>query len=439
MPSRPTLPRWSTRRCERTAGNRRMTLAIALNYGARAELVQAARGIAGGRSGRARSGEIDEATIEARARHRRSAAARPADPHLGRAAPVQLPALAGGLCRIAVRRHALARFRRRRPARRAGRICRPRAPLRRPMSEAPTPAPQSDLPTRFAAGVVMIAVACAATYVGGWPFRLLVAAGAAVMLVEWARHAPGASAAMGLGRRSACSPRAARRRRISLPGRRDRRDREVEAVDVRPSSELAGLRGRRLAALLARPGQPAPAMLGWGILYVGIPPSPCWASPGSGRLPRLLGVPRHLGDRHLRLFRRPLDRRAEARAADQPQQDLGRPGRRRGRRRRGRLAGRLVCSRFRRASIPLARARRWGSSPRLGDLYESWVKRRPGSRTAAPSCPAMAACSTGSTACLPSSLATLLVLMAGFWPRDRSRAASPSSARPARSAARRST
>ena len=43
----------------------------------------------------------------------------------------------------------------------------------------------SDLATRFAAGVVMIAVACAAIYIGGWVFRLLIAAGAAVMVVEW--------------------------------------------------------------------------------------------------------------------------------------------------------------------------------------------------------------------------------------------------------------
>jgi phosphatidate cytidylyltransferase len=51
------------------------------------------------------------------------------------------------------------------------------------MSE--TAAPQSDLLTRFAAGVVMIAVACVAIYVGGWIFRLLVAAGAAAMMIEW--------------------------------------------------------------------------------------------------------------------------------------------------------------------------------------------------------------------------------------------------------------
>jgi phosphatidate cytidylyltransferase len=44
---------------------------------------------------------------------------------------------------------------------------------------------QSDLTTRFAAGVVMIALACVAIYAGGWLFRLLAFAAAAVMLLEW--------------------------------------------------------------------------------------------------------------------------------------------------------------------------------------------------------------------------------------------------------------
>jgi len=43
----------------------------------------------------------------------------------------------------------------------------------------------SELTTRFVAGLVMIVVACAATYYGGWPFRILVAAGAVAMMVEW--------------------------------------------------------------------------------------------------------------------------------------------------------------------------------------------------------------------------------------------------------------
>jgi undecaprenyl diphosphate synthase len=50
----------------RTAGNQRMTLAIALNYGARAELVQAARKLAErARSGEIQPAEIDEAMVEA--------------------------------------------------------------------------------------------------------------------------------------------------------------------------------------------------------------------------------------------------------------------------------------------------------------------------------------------------------------------------------------
>jgi len=55
------------------------------------------------------------------------------------------------------------------------------------MSETPAP-PQSaipDLPTRFVAGVVMAAVACVAIWYGGWVLRLLVAAAAVVMMAEW--------------------------------------------------------------------------------------------------------------------------------------------------------------------------------------------------------------------------------------------------------------
>lgn len=53
------------------------------------------------------------------------------------------------------------------------------------MTETSPPAPQSDLSTRFVAGIVMIAVACAATYFGGWAFRLLGALAAAIMMIEW--------------------------------------------------------------------------------------------------------------------------------------------------------------------------------------------------------------------------------------------------------------
>jgi phosphatidate cytidylyltransferase len=54
------------------------------------------------------------------------------------------------------------------------------------MSEAEQPIPKSDLPTRFAMGVLMVALASAAIYFGGWPFRILVFIAALVMLMEWA-------------------------------------------------------------------------------------------------------------------------------------------------------------------------------------------------------------------------------------------------------------
>jgi phosphatidate cytidylyltransferase len=52
------------------------------------------------------------------------------------------------------------------------------------VTKAASPA-GSDLSTRFVAGVVMIAIALVAIYVGGWLFRGLIFAAAALMLVEW--------------------------------------------------------------------------------------------------------------------------------------------------------------------------------------------------------------------------------------------------------------
>lgn len=43
----------------------------------------------------------------------------------------------------------------------------------------------ADLTTRFAVAVVMIAIACVAIYLGGWPFRVLAGLAAALMLLEW--------------------------------------------------------------------------------------------------------------------------------------------------------------------------------------------------------------------------------------------------------------
>jgi undecaprenyl diphosphate synthase len=86
---------------------------------------------------------------------------------------------------LAVRRYALARFRRRCLALGACGIRQPRTALRRSFEMSKAPAANSDLPTRFAAAVAMIAVAVVAVYVGGWLFRALVLVAAALMLIEW--------------------------------------------------------------------------------------------------------------------------------------------------------------------------------------------------------------------------------------------------------------
>jgi phosphatidate cytidylyltransferase len=54
------------------------------------------------------------------------------------------------------------------------------------MKNSAQAAEKSDLPTRFAVGVVLIGIAVVVTYMGGLPFRVLAAAAAAMMLLEWA-------------------------------------------------------------------------------------------------------------------------------------------------------------------------------------------------------------------------------------------------------------
>ncbi len=117
---------------ELTRPNGGLTLAVAFNYGGRQEIVEAARRLAA----KAAAGELDPnaigvehfASALSSCGHSRS---RSHHPHLGRAAAVQFPAVAGGLCRIRLPADALAGFRPRRVPIRARRIFHARAALRR--------------------------------------------------------------------------------------------------------------------------------------------------------------------------------------------------------------------------------------------------------------------------------------------------------------------
>ena len=124
----------------------------------------------------------------------------------------------------------------------------------------------SDLPARFAASVVMIAVAVVATYASGWPFRVLAALAAAVMLIEWADMHRTVRLWTWLAVAGVCGillagaellfPAAANNPTLLLPGAFDPAWRGFAAVGV--CAVAVGLLSRRLS-------------MGWGVLYIGIP------------------------------------------------------------------------------------------------------------------------------------------------------------------------
>ena len=110
-----------------SAGNTGLRLCLAINYGGRAELVDACRRIAEEvRCGRLRPRRDQRGDDCRPSLHGRHARARPADPHGRRDAGEQLPAVADQLCRDLGDRALLARFRRGPAARRDSRFCLPR-------------------------------------------------------------------------------------------------------------------------------------------------------------------------------------------------------------------------------------------------------------------------------------------------------------------------
>ena len=175
----------------RTAANTGAILVVALNYGAQAEIAAAARYLAE----QACDGEmaiqraIDEAMRSNALDTRRTAAARLADPDLGRSPAVQFFALAGGLCRAAVRRYPVAGFRCRDASRGSGGVRQPPASFRRLVTENSQTKGQSDLAIRSIAGFGMVALAAvAALWFGGLDLLAVVAVVGLLIISEWADH-----------------------------------------------------------------------------------------------------------------------------------------------------------------------------------------------------------------------------------------------------------
>lgn len=133
----------------------------------------------------------------------------------------------------------------------------------------------SDLTTRFAMGVFLIAVALAAIWFGGWPFRLLVLVGAAIMLAEWAEmhRVPwlwtwagvALLALLLLGGGEYLFPLGAEST-LDLPTGQQMW--VIDFEDVRPAIWAVGaaaVAGLLLGLLARRP------TIGWGFLYIALP------------------------------------------------------------------------------------------------------------------------------------------------------------------------
>ena len=172
---------------ELTRDNDKLTLVVAFNYGARQEIARAAQRLAAEvAAGRLAVAEVTADKLASLSRCPGSARPRSHHPHQRRAAPVQFPALAGGLQRARFRARSTGRIstapRSSRPssnfaaasAGSAGSSPRPdrerwRTPIP-PILRAPSRARGGELVLRVCSALVLAPLAVGIAYLGGWPF-----------------------------------------------------------------------------------------------------------------------------------------------------------------------------------------------------------------------------------------------------------------------------
>lgn len=278
------------------------------------------------------------------------------------------------------------------------------------MSDAEDPIPQSDLPIRFAMGVVMIGVALVATTFGGWWFRALVGVATLLMLVEWAdMHKVPRLWGWLAGALTAAT----------LLGAAEYFYAVAEQVDEIPDDLTAALFENNwlgFAALLA-PALLAAALsrrlvMGWGVLYIGIPGFALlslswvwetlvlwvffitWATDILAYFAgRAIGGPK--------LAPRISPNKTWAGLIG------GMIG--------AGLVGYATAIWFEMEPLFLWLGAPMGAIAQLGDLYESWEKRRAGVKDSGRLLPGHGGVLDRLDGLLAAALATALVLMAGFW------------------------
>jgi phosphatidate cytidylyltransferase len=272
--------------------------------------------------------------------------------------------------------------------------------------DAEDPIAASDLPTRFVMSIVLIAVACLAIYAGGWFFRVLVLAGAGVMLIEWAdmHRAARPAAYLGVGFLAVTLLVAPA---ILFPP--DERDAFIAGSSFTPAltampvalgfALLLGILSRRIS-------------MGWGFLYIAIPALALlviewvwfaivfwvmlvvWSTDIFAYFAgRSIGGPK--------LAPRISPNKTWAGLI-------------------GGMAGAEVVGALAAWAFNLGAPFLWigagmGLLAQLGDLYESWVKRRAGVKDSGTLLPGHGGALDRLDGLLPVAVATFLLLMAGLW------------------------
>ena len=274
------------------------------------------------------------------------------------------------------------------------------------MSDAEDPIPKSDLPARFAMGVLMIGVAIAVTMLGGWPFRALCAAAAAVMLVEWGDMHRVSRLWSYIG--------AALVALLLLAGAEYLYPAaeallEFEAADLAPNWQAFGaaLAGALLVGLLSRR-----AVIGAGFAYIALPSfalvSLSWVWEN---LVFWVFVVTWATDIFAYFAGRAIGGPKLAPAISPNKTWAGLLGGMAG----AAACGWLLATWFQMEPFFLWAGAAMGLIAQLGDLFESWVKRRAGVKDSGTLLPGHGGVLDRLDGLLAVSIATTLLLMAGFW------------------------
>ena len=272
--------------------------------------------------------------------------------------------------------------------------------------DAEDPIASSDLPTRFVMGVVMIVVACVAIYIGGWAFRLMVLAGAGIMLIEWAdmHRASRTAAYLGIGFLAVTL--------LVVPEMlfpTDEQDEFIAASSFTPALQAipVALGFALLLGILTHR-----ITMGWGFLYIALPALALlvlewvWFA-----LVFWVMIVTWSTDIFAYFAGRSIGGPKLAPRVSPNKTWAGLIGGMAG----AGLLGALSASWFGLGSPFLWIGAPMGLLAQLGDLYESWLKRRAGVKDSGTFLPGHGGALDRLDGLLPVAIATFLILMAGLW------------------------